>query len=186
MGTDTGERDQRSVLAIFADHSGAENAIKELKKLGFDIKKLSIVGRDYQSEDHIIGFYTTGDRMKYWGKMGAFWGGLWGLLVGAAFLIIPGIGPVVVAGPMAAWLIGALEGAIFVGGVSALGAGLVSLGIPRDKVLKYETSIRAGKFLLIVHGADDEEVRRVRSVLETTEAEEVDTHEMPPEPARVA
>jgi hypothetical protein len=117
--------------------------------------------------------------------MGAFWGGLWGLLAGAAFLIIPGVGPVVIAGPVAAWVIGALEGAIFVGGVSALGAGLVSLGIPKDKVLKYESSIRAGKFLLISHGTD-EAVIRARNILESTEAEGVDIHALPPEPARVA
>jgi hypothetical protein len=47
--------------------------------------------------------------MKYWGKMGAFWSGLWGLLAGAAFLIIPGVGPVVAAGPVTGWIIGATE-----------------------------------------------------------------------------
>jgi len=179
------QEDQSSAVAIFTDHAGAENAIKELKKCGFDIKKLSIVGRDYHSEDNVVGFYRTGDRMKYWGKMGAFWGSLWGLLAGAAFLIIPGVGPVVIAGPVAAWVVGALEGAVFVGGVSALGAGLVSLGIPKDKVLKYESSIKAGKFLLISHGTD-QEVIRARTILESTEAEGVDMHALPPEPARVA
>jgi hypothetical protein len=185
MGSKTQEQDQSSAVAIFTDHTNAENAIKELKKGGFDIKKLSIVGRDYHSEENVVGFYQTGDRMKYWGKMGAFWGGLWGLLAGAAFLIIPGIGPVVIAGPVAAWIVGALEGAVFVGGVSALGAGLVSLGIPKDKVLKYESSIKAGKFLLLSHGTD-EDVLRAKKLLETTAAEEVDIHRLPPEPARVA
>src|SRR5271167_4751942 len=181
----TPEQDQSSAVAIFSDHSGAENAIKELKKSGFDIKKLSIVARDYYSEDSVVGFYQTGDRMKYWGKMGAFWGSLWGLSTGAAFLIIPGIGPVVIAGPIATWIVGALEGAIFVGGVTALGAGLVSLGIPKDKVLKYESSIKAGKLLLVSHGTD-EDALRAKNILEATEAEEVDIHELPPEPARVA
>lgn len=185
MGSKAQEQDQSSAVAVFSDHTSAENAIKELKKAGFDIKKLSIVGRDYHSEENVVGFYQTGDRMKYWGKMGAFWGGLWGLLAGAAFLIIPGIGPVVIAGPVAAWIVGALEGAVFVGGVSALGAGLVSLGIPKDKVLKYETSIKAGKFLLLSHGTD-EDVLRAKKLLETTAAEEVDIHQLPPEPARVA
>ena len=128
---------QNSVVAVFSQHSAAENAIKELKGGGFDIKKLAVVGRDYQTESDVVGFYNTGDRMKYWGKWGAFWGGLWGLLFGAAFLIVPGIGPVVAAGSIVDWIIAALEGAIVVGGLSALGAGLYSLGIPKNSVVKY-------------------------------------------------
>lgn len=179
------ERDQSSAVAVFTNHGAAENAIKELQDHGFDIQKLSIVGRDYHTEDHVVGFYTRGDRIKYWGKMGAFWGGLWGLLVGAAFLIVPGVGPLLIAGPVAASVIAALEGAVVVGGVSALGAGLVSLGIPKDKVLKYESSIKAGKFLLISHGTD-QEVDRAKDLLKQLQAEEVDVHALPPEPARVA
>jgi len=61
----TTEKDQNSVVAVFGQHSGAENAVKELKNGGFNIKKLSIVGRDYHTEDNVVGFYNTGDRMKY-------------------------------------------------------------------------------------------------------------------------
>ena len=124
--TDTAEKDQNSVVAIYGQHPEAENAVKELKAGGFDIKKLSIIGRDYHSEDNVVGFYNTGDRMKYWGKQGAFWGGLWGMLFGAAFLFVPGIGPVVAAGSVVTWIISALEGAIVIGGLSALGAALYS------------------------------------------------------------
>ena len=93
------ESAQNSVVAVFAQHSGAENAVKELKDSRFDVKKLSIVGSDYHSNEDVVGFYNIGDRMKYWGKTGAFWGGLWGMLFGAAFLVIPGIGPIIAAGP---------------------------------------------------------------------------------------
>ncbi|MGA2962810.1 MAG: general stress protein [Candidatus Korobacteraceae bacterium] len=179
------ESTQNSVVAVFAQHSGAENAVKELKDSRFDVKKLSIVGSDYHSNEDVVGFYNTGDRMKYWGKTGAFWGGLWGMLFGAAFLVIPGIGPIVAAGPIVAWIIGALEGAAMVGGISALGAGLFSLGIPKDSVVKYETSIKAGKFLLIAHGTADE-VQQARSVLQSTGAEEINVHQPPVEATRVA
>jgi hypothetical protein len=177
--------EQNSVVAIFAQHSGAENAVKELKESRFDIKKLSIVGSDYHSNEDVVGFYNVGDRMKYWGKMGAFWGGIWGMFFGAAFLVIPGIGPIIAAGPVVAWIIGALEGAIMVGGISALGAGLFSLGIPKDTVVKYETSVKAGKFLLIAHGTTDE-VQRARNVLQSTGAEEINVHQPAVEAARVA
>ena len=54
--------------------------------------------------------------MKYWGKWGAFWGGFWGLLFGAAFFWVPAIGPVLVGGPLAAWIVAGLEDAVVVGG----------------------------------------------------------------------
>jgi len=169
-------QDQNSVVAVFAQHSGAENAIKELQGSGFDIKKLAVVGRDYQTEADVVGFYNTGDRMKYWGKWGAFWGGLWGLLIGAAFIIVPGVGPVVAAGSIVSWIVAALEGAVVVGGLSALGAGLFSIGIPKNSVVKYETSIKAGKFVLVAHGTAVE-VAKARDILKTSGAEQIETYE---------
>jgi hypothetical protein len=116
------------------------------------MKNLSIVGKDYHSEEHVIGYYNAGNRMAFWGKLGAFWGGLFGLLFGSAFFFIPGIGPLVVFGPLVSWIVGALEGAAVVGGLSALGAGLYSIGIPKDSIIKCETALRANKFLVIAHG----------------------------------
>src|SRR5208283_4625846 len=110
-----------AAVAIYDSHSQAEEAVKELQKFGVDMKKLSIVGKDYHTDEQVVGYYNTGDRMKYWGKLGAFWGGLWGMLFGAAFFAIPGVGPVLVAGPLVTWIVGALEGAVVVGGLSALG-----------------------------------------------------------------
>ena len=83
---------KNSVVAIFESHDRAEDAIRELQKNGFDMKKLSIIGKDYHTEEDVVGYYNTGDRMKYWGKLGAFWGGFWGMLFGSAFFWVPGIG----------------------------------------------------------------------------------------------
>ncbi|MGD9819437.1 MAG: general stress protein, partial [Desulfomonilaceae bacterium] len=88
--------DKNSVVGVYETHEQAENAIKELQKSGFDMKKLSIVGKDYHTEEHVVGYYNVGECMKSWGKLGAFWGGLWGFLFGAAFFFIPGVGPVAV------------------------------------------------------------------------------------------
>src|SRR5450755_1597527 len=116
--------DKNSVIAVYDSHDHAEAALKELQRCGFDMKHLSIIGKDYHTEENVVGYYNAGDRMKRWGKTGAFWGGMWGLLFGSAFFMIPGIGPLLVAGPLVAWIVGALEGAVVVGGLSALGAGL--------------------------------------------------------------
>ncbi len=165
-----------SVAAVFAQHSGAETAVKELKDSGFDVKKLSIIGSDYHSEENVVGFYNTGDRMMYWGKAGAFWGGLWGMLFGSAFFLIPGVGPLVAAGPVVTWIVAALEGAAVMGGLSALGAGLFSLGIPKDSIVNYEASVKAGKFLLIAHGTASE-VQHARNILNNSGAEQMHIHE---------
>jgi hypothetical protein len=140
------------------------------------MKKLSIVGRDYHTDEHVIGYYNAGDRMKYWGKMGAFWGGIWGMLFGSAFFLIPGIGPLIVAGPLVAWIVGALEGAVVVGGLSAVGAGLYSLGIPKDSILRYERALKTDKFVLIAHGAVDE-ITRAKDILNGTNPETLEHHQ---------
>ena len=139
------------------------------------MKKLSIVGKDYHTDENVVGYYNAGDRMKYWGKQGAFWGGLWGMLFGAAFFAIPGLGPILVAGPLVAWIIGGLEGAVVLGGLSALGAGLYSIGIPKDSIVQYEAALKADKFLVLAHGTADD-VAKARGILQTTHPLEIGTH----------
>jgi hypothetical protein len=164
-----------AVVAVYKSHTEAEDAVQELQRAGFDMKKLSIVGKDYHTEEHVVGYYNAGDRMKYWGKLGAFWGGIWGLLFGAAFFFVPGLGPVLVAGPLVAWIVGALEGAVVVGGLSAIGAGLYSIGIPKDSVLRYDVALKAHQFLLVGHGTADE-IAKARDVLARTSPVEVNVH----------
>ena len=120
-----------TVVATYPSHTAAEAAIKELQQSGFDMKKLSIVGRDYHTDEHVVGYYNVGDRMKAWGKAGVFWGWIWGCLFGSAFFFVPGIGPLMVAGPLVVWIVAALENAVVVGGLSAVGAGLLVSESPR-------------------------------------------------------
>ena len=159
--------EKNSVVAIFETHNQAEDAVRELQKDGFDMKKLSIVGKDYHTDEHVVGYYNTGDRMMYWGKLGAFWGGFWGLLFGSAFFWVPGIGPLVVAGPLVTWIVAALEVAVMTGGLTALGAGLYSIGIPKNSIVQYETEVKSGKLLLVAHGTADE-VEHARDLLHQT------------------
>src|SRR5580692_8734478 len=174
-----------SVVAIYGSHTQAEEAVKELQRSGCDMKKLSIVGKDYHTDESVVGYYNAGDRMKYWGKQGAFWGGLWGMLFGAAFFAIPGLGPILVAGPLVAWIIGGLEGAVVLGGLSALGAGLYSIGIPKDSIVQYEAALKADKFLVLAHGTG-EDVAKARGILQTTHPLDITTHSERDQPELVA
>jgi hypothetical protein len=140
------------------------------------MKKLSIVGRDYHTDENVVGYYNAGDRMKYWGKLGAFWGGFWGLLFGPAFFFVPGVGPLLFAGPIVSYIVGALEGAVVVGGLSALGAGLYSMGIPKDSILQYETVVKSGKYVVIAHGSDAETVH-AREIISRTNPEALEEHQ---------
>jgi hypothetical protein len=163
-------------VSIFKSHQDAEAAVKTLERAGIDLKRLSIVGRGYHTEEHVVGYYNSGDRIKYWGKNGAFWGAIWGWLFGAAFFFIPGLGPMLIAGPLVSGLVGALEGAVVVGGLSALGAALYSIGIPKNSVLDYEAALKAEKFLLLVHGTR-EGVAKAKEVLQSqTAATQTDMH----------
>ena len=78
--------------------------------------------------------------------------------------------------PLVSWIIAALENAAVVGGLSALGAGLYSIGIPRNSILDYEDAVKASKFLVIAHGSADE-VGKAKSILETSEATKVAVHQ---------
>jgi uncharacterized membrane protein len=167
--------DTHHVIAVYNTHTDAEEAVAKLNQSSFDVKKVSIIGKDYHTEEKVVGYYTTGDRMRAWGGLGAFWGGIWGLLFGAGFFLIPGLGPVLVAGPFLAALIGALESAVVVGGVSALVAGLASLGIPKDSALKIESEIAADRFVLVVHGTE-QEVAQAQSILGATSPVSLEAH----------
>ena len=141
------------------------------------MKKLSIVGKDYHTDEHVVGYYNTGDRMMYWGKLAPL-----GRPVGNALWL----GVLLRAGRWSAARGGtagdldrrALEGAVMMGGISALGAALVSIGIPKDSVLQYEANVKAGKFLLILHGTP-EEVERAKDRLDNTQATETTVHAEP-------
>jgi hypothetical protein len=164
------------VVAIYETHEQAEKAIKELQGAGVDMKSLSIAGKDTHTDEHVVGYYNAGDRMKHWGKVGAFWGGFWGLLFGSGSFLIPGLGPILVAGPLVAWIIAGLEGAAVVGGISALGAGLASIGIPKDSVLKYEVALKTDKFLLVVNGTEGA-IANAENIIAGTEHSSYSVHD---------
>jgi len=111
------------------------------------------VGKDFRTDEQVVGFENIRERVQHWGGTGAIWGGLWGLLLGTAFFAAPGIGPVLVGGRWFAVIASGVESALIVGGLSAIGAALYSIGIPKDSVVRYETALRADKYLVVVNGA---------------------------------
>jgi len=154
------DRYDDNCVAVFERHQDAEAAVRELGRVGYDMNKLSIVGRDYHTEEQATGFYNAGDRVKYWGRAGAFWGSMFGILLAPAFFWIPGIGPILTGGLIGSALMGTLEGAAIGaavgGGATAFAAALASMGIPKDSIVGYETALKADRFVLIAGGTKTE------------------------------
>lgn len=165
-----------TAIAVFADHPAAETAVKKLVASGITMKNLSVVGQGYHTEEKVVGFYNTSDRVKFWGVRGAFWGGLWGLFLGGLYVTIPAVGSLVVLGYLAAAVVAAVENAIMVGGLSALGAALFSMGIPKDSVIAYEAAVKADGFLVMAHGTA-EEVARAKSILAIANPSHLNIHD---------
>jgi hypothetical protein len=111
----------KSIVAIYETHTQAEEAVKELQRFGFDIKKMSIIGEDYHTDEHVA-YYCVGDSMKYWG-----------------------------------------------------GPGLYSIGIPNDSVVKYESSLRSDRFLVVAYGQAGE-MADAADIILTTHPLEVAVH----------
>ena len=164
-----------TVIAVFADHPAAEKAIKQLSASGFDIKNLSVVGKGYHTDEKVVGFYNTGDRIKFWGTRGAFWGAFWGLFLGGLFVAVPVVGQVVVLGYLASILIAAIENAVVVGGISALVAALYSIGVPKDSVIQYETLLKTDNFLVMAHGSAAD-ITKAKTILGPLEPARIDVH----------
>lgn len=164
-----------TAIAVFESHENAEAAVGLLGKSGFDMKSLSIVGKGYHTDEQVVGFYSNGDRIKFWGKQGAFWGGMWGLFFGGVFMAIPVVGHVIVLGYLAAAAIAAIEGAVVVGGASALAAALYGLGIKKDSVVQYEFDLSADNYLVMAHGSEDE-MKRASILLDEIHPSRIDVY----------
>lgn len=143
-------------VALYDTHEAAEKAVKALRNAGIGFRKISIVGKDYHTEEQPVGYFNMGDRAQFFGKFGAFWGTLAGILFGAFVMVIPVFGHLVILGPLAATIVSGLEGAALGGAAGALIGALTGIGVPKDSAIRYQTAIEAGQFLLTVQGSQDD------------------------------
>ena len=157
------------VGAIFSKPDDAQAMIEELIEHDFPMDQVSILHRAGGQGDDFLGIAYTNEKERFraWGVQGARWGSLGGLLAGAAgLLLLPGIGSVLIAGP----LIDAIAGAAVGAGLMSAGAaathltiGLRRLGIPEGKLTTLHQAVMDGETVVLLHcGKDDPEARRRR------------------------
>jgi len=168
-------KQNNSVVAVYPHMDQAEGAVQLLQRGGFPIEHVSIIARDLGTGNKVHGFVTSCDVAKAAAGRGAWLGGIFGLLVGAAFIWVPGVGPLVVVGSLTSALLGGLEGAVAGAALSGLLGWLTSLGISQDQIQKYEESVKAGKYLVIAQGQEPE-VSKARSILGATAPVELNAH----------
>jgi len=166
---------QQSAIGVYETMTKAEAAVEALDGGGFPIQQVSIVAQNLVSEKRVHGYVTASDTSKTGAQAGAWLGGIFGLLVGAAFVWVPGVGPLVVAGPLAAALLGGVEGAVGGAALGGILGGIAGWGISKEHILKYEEVVKGGKFLVAAHGTPAE-IAKAQEILKSTGAEELTVH----------
>lgn len=155
---------ENAMVVVYRDPQRTREAVKELERTGFNLNQVSLVGIVRPGRRAAVACYSDGNHIKCWGERSTLWNSLCSAIKGWAFLSLPGIGPMLVSGPLALWIVAALENAAIFSNLSAFGATLYSIGIPKDRVQNYETALREGNYLLVAHGPA-REIMRARQVL---------------------
>jgi hypothetical protein len=154
-------KQERRAVGVFANRFETESALQEIKRSGFQMDNVSVIGRNADTEDDIAGVEVhksidnKADEGAVTGAVtGGALGGVTGLLVGLGTLAIPGVGPVMLAGAAATALATTLAGtAIGAGGASLLGA-LIGLGVPDNEAQVYSDLLEQGYYLVVVDGTE--------------------------------
>jgi len=163
------------VVAVYDKPEKAKEVVHHLLDAGVDKRTISLVSRSNEDEAEKVEVEKVDSDVKVWGTQGALWGGLIGALMGGAFFIVPGFGPIVGVGPVTAALAGLLGGAMTGAAVLGLGDALVEWGMGEIEAKRYEELVEKGKVLVIVHG-EEEAVAKAETLFKETKAEKVEVH----------
>ncbi|MGI6413810.1 MAG: hypothetical protein ACOXZ5_09295 [Syntrophomonadaceae bacterium] len=148
------------VIGYFKQRETAETAVRQLRQRGFE-GKISLIAKEDMGNGG--GNQDISDGVLTGGVLG----GIAGLALGAGALFIPGIGPLVVAGPLSGIISGALTGGI--------AGGLIDYGIPEERSKHYEQKVREGNILAVIE-ADEQRAGEVADLLKSHGAQEVESH----------
>ncbi len=155
-------------VAAFTEIAEAEETASKLIEGGVSAEKISVLAKDMQCEKQVHGFVTSCDVAKKAATGSAWLGGLFGVLAGAAFIWVPGAGPLVVAGSLTSALLGGAEGAVAAAATGGVLSWLSALGIEKKHILKFEDHLKAGRYLVVVTGSV-EDLEKADSLLSETE-----------------
>ena len=162
-------------VAVYGLRTEVDTAVERLHEAGFEMWRISLVGIDQDAGERVVGFINAGGRARIVGKLGISWGALPGTLFGSALMFVPGMGHVIVFGPLASALAGGLRDALLVTGRNPLSGALAAVGTPTDAIRIYEDALKAHKFVLVVHGGG-RDIDFAWNILKTTGLISFDHH----------
>lgn len=139
---------EKHLVGVYDTEREAIQAVEDLKRQGYSTDNISVISKN-EDEVHDVNEATgtkTEEGLAAGAATGGVLGGLTGLLAGIGALAIPGIGPIVAAGPIAATLTGAAVGA----GAGGLAGALIGMGIPEEEADRYQGYVKEGKILVVV------------------------------------
>lgn len=158
--------EENATASVYDNPDQVQGAIQELEKSGFDLERVSVIGRAYRDQNEQVAYYRQRDRLKCWGKRSEFWNGLRSVTREWILFSCPGAGILLVVGSVAVCVEAVLNNSAIFVGMSALGATLYSMGLARDRVQDSEEALRKGSYLLIVHGPA-REVLQAKRILQS-------------------
>ncbi len=165
--------DGNSCIAVYRTHEQVESAVCRLQGSAIDIGRISIVAKG-DREGYPVGFYCTEKGRGFLGVQQSFWSGMCERLTDAGLFLIPGLGTLLVAGPLVAVVAGVTEETL-AAGKGMLGAVFCLVGVPQESVDRYETAVESGRYLIVVHG-NQLEVEQVHDLLVATEPVDMAIH----------
>ena len=165
------ENKKTAVFGIYTTTNQAEAAVNQLMSQGFLGDDISVLMEDSNSSRQFAHEKNTKvpEGTATGATAGGVIGGTLGLLAGLGALAIPGVGPLIAAGP----IMGALSGAAVGGATGGLIGGLVGLGIPEYEAKQYEDKVRAGNILISVHTEDAKSRSRAKDIMQTAGAKDI-------------
>ncbi len=162
-----GAKTAKNVIGVFESRNDAEKAVNELRRQGFTTEEINILSKKDRNQQSRGETETYDDDVSDGALTGGTLGGIGGLLLGAGALAIPGVGPVIAAGPIAAALSGAVAGGV--------AGGLIDWGIPSEVSQRYEQEVVRGKILAVIR-ADAAKVNAAAQILRQNGAKDVESH----------
>lgn len=166
---------KRTVVGVYDKYEDVIETVEALDKAGIDKELISVIGKGNEKTPNRFEYYKHSQDAAFWGEQGAFWGAIIGFLVGAFMTWLPGVGPVIAAGPLMNALAGLAAGSVLGGSLSALVAVLMDWGLTEAEAKRYEDLVKQGKFLVIVHG-DENVMKKVQEVMNNHINMEVKLH----------
>ncbi|TCK17757.1 hypothetical protein DFR30_0999 [Thiogranum longum] len=167
--------DINSCVAVYDLQQQLEDSIAALQRNGYDLKKVSVIGKGGYSEQHHFALILSRGMPRFHGEQADFWNRVHALLGSAGFFWAPGFGPFTVAGAIVTVLTGKPDRKLIGGKLHRLGMGLYAVGLSGDSALHYESVVDQGRLILIVQGPRDE-VERASETIARTESTEMAVH----------